>query len=73
MTFTNEPIEHPEGEDKAFEITVNGTLVWSKLAKDAGPQPVGGHGKPLLMEDNKWWGSADPALISYVMDAISSA
>lgn len=60
-------------ETKPFEITVNGKLVWSRLEKVEGQTAVGGDDKPLLFENNKWWGDADPAWAAYIDSAINSA
>jgi hypothetical protein len=63
---TTEPIEVPKGETKPFEISVNGKLVWSMLEEVEGQPLVDGKRKPLLLEDNKWWGSANPDHLSYL-------
>lgn len=66
-TFTNEPVEVPQGQTKPYELTVNGKLVWSMLENVEG-QPTGPEGKkmPLLFADNKWWGNFDASHVAYV-------
>jgi len=61
------PVEVAKGEDKPFEITVSGTLVYSKL------NPVAGECGPLLFESNKWWGEPIPEQIQRVTDSVVEA
>ena len=63
VDFGRLPVDVGEGEEKPFDITVNGTLVYSKLA------PVAGETGPLLFSTNKWWGEPAPEQITRVVAA----
>ena len=67
VEFTNDPVEVPQGQDKPFEVKVDGTVIYSHLA------PVNGEKGPILFESNKWWGEPDPAKIKLVEDKVSAA
>ena len=67
ILFSNEPVEVPKDETKPFEVTVNDTLIYSHCA------PLSGEKGPILFEDNKWWGAADPSKVTLVEDKITAA
>lgn len=72
ITITNEPFETPEGGDKPFDVTVNGKLVWSRTAGAVPEMPEACAGKPIVFQDNKWWGPASPEAVAY-MESILKA
>lgn len=64
VTITNEPVE---AEVKPFEVTVNGSLIYSMLT------PVAGEKGPILFSANKWWGEVDQSKIDTLTAAIDAA
>jgi hypothetical protein len=67
LEIIRDPVDVAKGEDKPFEITVAGALVYSKL------KPVAGECGPLLFESNKWWGEPSPQQTKRVTDAVVEA
>ena len=66
VEISNDPVEVPQGQDKPFEVKVDGAVIYSHLA------PLNGEKGPILLESNKWWGEPDPAKIKLVEDKIAA-
>ena len=73
ITITNEPFETPEGGEKPFDVTINGKLVWSRVANAVPEMPEALVGKPLVFKENKWWGAAQEDGIAYMEACINAA
>jgi hypothetical protein len=67
VTITNEPIEVGKEETKPYDVSINGTLIYSPVT------PVNGEKGPINLSANKWWGEPDQAKIDLITNSIDAA
>ena len=86
--FSNTPLSAEEmGENKAFNVSVDGTEVYNRLnadktnrtdtdpnpSTDGGKANAGGNWGPIVpKEGNDWWGTATPGKLAAIKAAIDA-
>ena len=88
VVFTNTPLTAEQmGENKDFNVTVNGEVVYDRLnadkskredvdpnpSEDGGKANAGGSWGPVICtEGNGWWGSTTPGKVAAIKAAIDA-